>query len=74
MLYRKRIPCIFFSDEEFISVENNLQKKQSIAEGVGIGLDNISKRYAFLSNRKVEIIQGAKSFLVKLPVLKENSL
>jgi len=46
-----------------------LQKKSLMLEdSPGIGLDNIVKRYAFLSDRKVEIQQDGR-FLVKLPII-----
>ena len=42
----------------FIVVENNLQKKSvMLDESPGIGLDNIAKRYEFLSDKKVEVIE-----------------
>ncbi len=39
-------------------------------ESAGIGLENICNRYAFLSDRKVEIVRDHK-FTVKLPVIAE---
>ena len=55
--------------DNFIVVENNLQKKMVFAEeSTGIGLENICKRYEFLSNVPVEIIRNDK-FIVKLPVI-----
>jgi sensor histidine kinase YesM len=59
-----------YSSGEYIAVENNLQRKQQPGEpSSGIGLENICKRYAFLSDKKVEIIEDEKRFLVKLPSL-----
>jgi hypothetical protein len=58
-----------YTSGNFIVVENNLQKKMGISEdSTGIGLNNICKRYEFLSNTKVEINQNEK-FIVKLPVI-----
>jgi sensor histidine kinase YesM len=59
-----------YYDNDFIVVKNNLQKKQMPAdESAGVGLENISKRYAFLSNKKVDVYQDEKTFIVKLPAL-----
>jgi hypothetical protein len=58
-----------YSDGDYISVENNLQKKNSaIGTSMGVGLENICKRYEYLSDKKVEIIQDTKRFLVRLPL------
>lgn len=57
-------------DDDFIMVGNNLQKKKTIGEpSPGMGLENICKRYEFLSQRKVEIAETAETFTVKLPNL-----
>ncbi len=61
-----------YSENGFLVVENNLQKKPVYGEpSSGVGLENIRKRYEFLSSQKVEVIADAQSFRVKLPVLKE---
>lgn len=62
---------ITIKDEaDFIIVENNLQKKKTIGEpSSGMGLENICKRYEFLSKKKVEVIESANTFKVKLPNL-----
>lgn len=59
--------------DEFIVVENNLQRKALPHEqSTGIGLENISKRYEFVSDRKIVIEETAEVFRVKLPLI-ENS-
>jgi len=61
-----------YVQEGFIIVENDLQKKSvMLDESPGVGLENITKRYEFLSDKKVEIIEGDK-FMVKLPVIPEE--
>jgi two-component system, LytTR family, sensor kinase len=49
-------------------VENNLQPKGE-QNGTGVGLKNISSRYAFLTDRKVEIIKESNIFRVIIPLL-----
>jgi LytS/YehU family sensor histidine kinase len=62
--------CIqILTDGDYIVVENNLQRKEIMPEASGgLGLDNICKRYEFLSERKVEITKG-KKFTVRLPII-----
>ena len=58
-------------DDDFIIVENNVQKKNTIGESPsGMGLENICRRYDFLSERKVEIVKSSQTFKVKLPRLR----
>ncbi|RLD30047.1 MAG: histidine kinase [Bacteroidetes bacterium] len=50
-------------------VENNLQPKQIVKKGSGVGLSNIMQRYYLLTNKKVNINQKASSFAVAIPML-----
>lgn len=60
-----------YSESNYLVIENNFQKKSVLKEdSPGIGLDNIRKRYAFLSERPIEVIQTEKLFSVRLPILK----
>ncbi|HEU5291437.1 MAG TPA: sensor histidine kinase [Cyclobacteriaceae bacterium] len=59
-----------YSEGKFIVVENNLQMKSSSGELTsGVGLENIRKRYQFLSSEQVVVDQSEKNFIVKLPVI-----
>ncbi len=60
--------------DEYILVANNLNPKGSIEEGMGIGLENIRKRYQMLTNREVVINKNKQHFMVKLPRLFPKSL
>jgi sensor histidine kinase YesM len=65
----KPLHISIYMQPEYIVVENNLQKKNILVEdSTGIGLDNICKRYEFLTDRKVEVIDGEK-FTVRLPLI-----
>jgi LytS/YehU family sensor histidine kinase len=65
----KPLHIAIYMQPEYIVVENNLQKKNILVEdSTGIGLDNICKRYEFLTDRKVEVIDGEK-FTVRLPLI-----
>lgn len=57
-------------EDSFIVVENNLQPKSLLGESSsGMGLENIAKRYEFLSTQKVEVVQTNEVFKVKLPII-----
>jgi LytS/YehU family sensor histidine kinase len=54
----------------FVIVRNNLQKKKTINSGKEpLGLENLIKRYAYLSDASVEVIEADGKFIVKLPVI-----
>lgn len=60
-----------YIDKGFIVVENDILRKSiALEESAGVGLDNIVKRYEFLSDVKVEVINTDK-FMVKLPIIPE---
>lgn len=50
-------------------VENNLQTKQIVKKGSGVGLENITQRYQLLTHKKVNINQQANRFAVAIPML-----
>lgn len=54
---------------EYLIVENELQAKSLDRPTSKIGLENLSARYAFLTDTPVEISRGEKNFRVKLPLL-----
>jgi sensor histidine kinase YesM len=55
---------------EYLVVENNLQRKSSIGDSsTGVGLENIAKRYEFLSNKKVQVEEAKSKFTVRLPLI-----
>lgn len=59
-----------FEQDKYVVVKNNLQKKTRLTEGsTGIGLENITRRYEFLSNQKIVVEQTPANFIVKLPLL-----
>jgi len=57
-------------EEGFVTVRNNIQKKISINSGKEpLGLENLKKRYAYLSGSSVEVIESDSKFIVKLPII-----
>jgi hypothetical protein len=57
------------SGEDYIIVENNLQRRNSEEVSNRFGLQNITNRYRFLSSKEVIITQNNFNFTVKVPVL-----
>ncbi len=60
---------IFTNDVDEIVVENNLRPLLKKPHSSGIGLENINRRYALLSDKKPVIIQTENTFIVKIPLL-----
>jgi hypothetical protein len=61
-----------FIEGKYLVVSNNIQKKNSMGEpSSGIGLENIRKRYEFLSMDPVIIHQDEKYFNVRLPLIQD---
>lgn len=58
---------IYVSDD-FLCVSNPIYAKIEPAEGLGIGLKNLSSRYKLLVDRDIEIIKTEETFIVKLPL------
>ena len=58
-----------YIENNFLVVENNLQKKEVLSDRKGVGLQNIVNRYAILTKRKVLIEENENAFKVLLPIL-----
>ena len=59
---------IYSNQEQFLIVENKLQKKFG-SEGSGSGIQNISERYAFFTDRKVVINISDSVYRISIPLL-----
>ncbi len=55
---------------DYITVQNNLQKRKTIHDSGGIGLETIFKRYEFLSEKTIQIENDDVHFLVRVPIIK----
>lgn len=60
---------VYVENGKSIVVKNNLQMKQAIEKSTKTGLVNISKRYEYLGNRKIDVIVTAKNYLVGVPLI-----
>lgn len=62
------LDIVISAENDNLIIKNNLQFKEEVA-GTGVGLKNISSRYAFLTDRKVEIIKEDNLFKVIIPLI-----
>jgi len=58
-----------YKEDQHIIIENNLQLKSNPQESTGIGLENIKKRYQYLTDQVVVVEETNDCFIVKLPML-----
>jgi sensor histidine kinase YesM len=58
-----------FIEGDYLSIQNDYQKKEVLQERKGVGLQNIINRYGIITNRKVFIEQNEQTFTVKIPIL-----
>jgi len=58
-----------FCEQDYIVVENNLQRKSVVKDAGGIGLKNIRSRYGYLTDKELINIETEKEFIVKIPLL-----
>ncbi len=66
---KKPLHIKIFIKDNYLVVENNLQKKEVLQDRKGVGLQNIVNRYALLSQRKVLIDESESYFKVLIPIL-----
>lgn len=66
---KKPLHITIFVKDNYLVVQNDLQKKEVLQDRRGVGLQNIISRYGILTNRKVLIQETAAIFAVHLPIL-----
>lgn len=66
---KKPLHIKIYFENNYLIVENNLQKKEVLQDRKGVGLQNIVNRYALISERKVLVDQTETAFKVKIPIL-----
>ncbi len=66
---KKPLHIKIFVKDNYLVVQNDLQKKEVLSDRKGVGLQNIISRYAILTKRKVLIDDANNIFAVYLPIL-----
>ncbi len=58
-----------YVENNYLIVQNNLQRKEVLQDRKGVGLQNIVNRYGLISERKVLIEENESFFKVMIPIL-----
>jgi hypothetical protein len=66
---QKPLHIKIFVKNNYLVVQNDLQKKEVLQDRRGVGLQNIVSRYAILTKRSVLIDESNGAFAVHLPIL-----
>ncbi|NRF41448.1 histidine kinase [Pedobacter sp. LMG 31643] len=61
--------CIM-DEDDYLVVSNDLRKRASIQNSIGVGLDNISKRYELTSDKRITVTETKDTFTVRLPIIR----
>jgi hypothetical protein len=63
---------IYIADGQYLVVENGIQPKMDKEPSTGVGLENITNRYLFLSDKEVIVKQDHGKFTVMLPLFERS--
>ena len=66
---QKPLHIKIYIENNYLIVENNLQKKEVLQDRRGVGLQNIVNRYGLISEHKMHIEESPTFFKVKIPIL-----
>lgn len=64
-----KIDVSLTAHEGYITVSNNLQKKIEAVNSTGMGLKNISDRYAYFTDKEILCEKAGDTFKISLPLL-----
>lgn len=64
---------IYSTDEDYIVVKNDNQKKAAIDGSTGLGIENIKRRYEFFTNKPVKTIENQEYYMIELPTIKPEN-
>lgn len=63
---------IYIDDDNYLIVKNNLQTRDTYIQSTGVGLSNISSRYNLIIGKEPEYKKTSDSFIVKIPLVKND--
>lgn len=63
---------IFVDDGKKLNIVNNLNVRETKISSTGVGLENINRRYALVSDQKPEFVKTKEHFIARLPLLKSE--
>ena len=61
-------------EENDLVISNDLRKRNASDASIGVGLDNIAKRYELTCDKKIEITETGNSFTVKVPIIYHENI
>ena len=61
---------IYVDDSRQLNIINNLHERKTKIGSMGVGLENINRRYTLVTDRKPEFIKTGGQFIARLPLLK----
>jgi LytS/YehU family sensor histidine kinase len=62
---------IFVDENETLNIINNLNIRENKMVSTGVGLENIRRRYALVSDKEPSFSKTETHFVAQLPLLKE---
>ena len=65
---------VFVDGEQRLNIINNLNIRETKFASTGVGLENIKRRYALISDRYPEFTKTDKQFIARLPLLKSEKI
>ena len=65
---------IFVDEQQRLNIINNLNVRETKLVSTGVGLENINRRYALVSDQKPGFIKTSEQFIAKLPLLKSEKI
>ncbi|MGI8494811.1 MAG: sensor histidine kinase [Pyrinomonadaceae bacterium] len=71
--YSRPLPIRIILEKDFLTVENEKREKPQTKPTNQTGLQNLTTRYSFLTDKSVEITNSEQNFAVKLPLLKSEA-
>lgn len=63
---------VFIDEQHRLNIVNNLNVRETKFGSTGVGLENISRRYALVSEQKPEFTMTNDHFIARLPLLKSE--
>ena len=70
----KKLHISIVEEDGNLIISNNVQPKQVVREGTGVGLKNIQQRYELLTNRPVTINENTNQFSISIPMLTKETM
>ena len=67
----KPLTIKIYLENDYIVILNNVNRKKLYEPTSKIGLNNLSKRYKYLTSKNIEVIDENNEFIVKLPIIKK---